>query len=269
MKSKVIMITAILVVICSIMSPYSVAINQTAQIPTQQSKKFPFKISHTMIKNPALPKQQPIIIHLTTKPEKYKSIVSSSSNTIQENNIHQLINNNENLNPRILKLGLTAYRWAKMHRHVQKTILTIVNFNMPSRKKRLWVIDLHTDKILAYTLVANGKDKNFSNQLDSDGTSLGIYLTGNTYIGKHGYSLRLHGLEKGINNNAYARAVVIHPAWYVSTAFAKKYGRLGRSWGCFALNKQIASKIIHIIKNGSVLFAYATLESHDPNLLKS
>ena len=116
-------------------------------------------------------------------------------------------------------------------------IVSIIDFSKPSTELRLFIIDLKNQKLLYHTLVAHGKNTGanmatkFSNNKGSNQSSLGLYRTGESYQGKHGYSLRLDGLETGFNDNARSRAVVIHSAWYVSENFIKKHGRLGRSWG--------------------------------------
>jgi hypothetical protein len=144
----------------------------------------------------------------------------------------------------------------------KKNIITIVDFSKPSTEKRFFVIDLQNKKLLYRCFVAHGKNsgenyaKNFSNQQSSLESCLGFFLTAETYNGKHGYSLRLDGLEKNINDNSRAREIVIHGADYVSQEFIDKYGRLGRSWGCPALPNEIAKAVIDIISNGSCLFIY-------------
>ena len=144
----------------------------------------------------------------------------------------------------------------------KKKLLTIVDFNLPSNKKRLWVIDLENGTVPYHTLVAHGKNtgglwaKEFSNEVDSHKSSLGFYLTGKTYYGKHGLSLRLQGLEKGFNDHAGPRAIVMHGADYVSQGFIRKYGRLGRSHGCPAIPTQLAPGLIKLIAGGSYLFVY-------------
>ena len=133
---------------------------------------------------------------------------------------------------------------------------------MSSKKQRLWVIDLKNNIILFQSLVAHGRNSGnefagkFSNNPQSYQSSLGFYATGETYYGKHGYSLRLDGLEKEINNNARKRAIVIHGADYVSENFIKQNGRLGRSLGCPSLPMNISKEIIDTIKNKSGLFVY-------------
>ncbi len=142
-------------------------------------------------------------------------------------------------------------------------IVTIIDFSKPSTEKRLFILDLKNQKILYHTYVAHGKNTGanmateFSNIRGSNQSSLGLYSTGESYQGKHGYSLRLDGLEKGFNDNARSRAVVIHSAWYVSEDFIRRHGRLGRSWGCPALPVENSKEIIDLIKGGSCLYIYA------------
>lgn len=144
----------------------------------------------------------------------------------------------------------------------KKNIITIIDFSKPSTEERFLVIDLENKKILYKCLVAHGKNtgenyaKEFSNKPGSLMSSLGFYLTGKTYSGENGYSMRLEGLEKGINDKAGEREIVIHGAAYVSKEFINKYGRLGRSWGCPALPKEVSKEIIDLISGGSCLFIY-------------
>ncbi len=145
---------------------------------------------------------------------------------------------------------------------VKKDILTIIDFSLSSNLKRLWVIDLTTNTILFHSLVAHGRNTgdeyatSFSNENSSFKSSLGFYATGEIYNGKHGMSLKLDGLEKGVNDNARTRGVVVHAADYVSTSFIKNNKRLGRSQGCPALPEELTKEIINIIKNKSCLFIY-------------
>ncbi|PSR57184.1 hypothetical protein AHMF7605_05585 [Adhaeribacter arboris] len=143
-----------------------------------------------------------------------------------------------------------------------KPILTIIDFSKSSRQKRLWVIDLHQKKLLFNTYVAHGKGtgdefaRSFSNEPNSFKSSLGFYLTAQTYQGKHGLSLKLNGLDQNFNTNALVRAVVIHGADYVSADFIKRYGRLGRSLGCPALPMKETQPIVNKIKNNTCLYIY-------------
>lgn len=144
-----------------------------------------------------------------------------------------------------------------------RPIITFIDFSKPSVEKRLYVIDMEKKKLLYNTYVSHGKNSGenyatqFSNQSGSNKSSLGFFLTTTTYQGKNGYSLRLSGLEQGINDKAEARAIVIHGASYSNPEIIKSNGRLGRSLGCPALPTKLSREIIDTIKNGSVLFIYA------------
>lgn len=146
--------------------------------------------------------------------------------------------------------------------------LTIIDFSIPSTNDRLWVIDMETLKISFQSLVAHGRNsgekmaEKFSNQHSSYMSSVGFYLTGETYQGNHGYSLRLDGLEKGFNDQARSRAIVIHGADYVDQKFISNTGRLGRSLGCPALPMETHEEIINMIKEQSPLFVYADLPEY-------
>src|SRR6187402_1120443 len=145
---------------------------------------------------------------------------------------------------------------------IKRDILTLVDFSLSSNAKRLWVIDLSANEILLQTLVAHGKNtgeefaNNFSNAPESFKSSLGFYSTGEIYNGKHGISLKLDGLEKGLNDFARKRAVVLHGADYVSESFIKNHKRLGRSQGCPAVPIEFATEIISLIKGQSCLYIY-------------
>lgn len=143
-----------------------------------------------------------------------------------------------------------------------KDIVTIIDFTKSANEKRLWTIDLKNKKALYHSLVAHGRNSGdvyaskFSNTPNSNQSSLGFYVTGKTYIGKHGISLKLHGVESGINDKAESRAVVMHGADYVSETFIKKVGRLGRSFGCPAVPMNIHKEIILKLSEGTCLFIY-------------
>jgi hypothetical protein len=146
---------------------------------------------------------------------------------------------------------------------VNDQVVTIVDFTKSSAQKRLFVIDLAHQQLLFNTYVAHGQNsgaeyaKKFSNAPSSFQSSLGFYETADTYNGKNGYSLHLIGLEKGINNNADNRAIVMHGAPYVSESYIKAKGFLGRSWGCPAVPEKLTRPIIDKIKNGTCLFVYS------------
>lgn len=169
----------------------------------------------------------------------------------------------ENLKPEIVQLALTAHENLEKKGLIQnKEYLTIIDYSMPSSEKRLWVLDLQNQKVLYYTYVAHGKNSGenystkFSDDPKSQESSIGVYITKNTYFGHNGNSLVLAGLDKGFNDRAEARGIVMHPAPYVDENILENYGRIGRSWGCPALNPQIAQPIINTIKNGSVMLVY-------------
>jgi hypothetical protein len=140
--------------------------------------------------------------------------------------------------------------------------LTVIDFSRPSTAKRLWVVDLGTRELLYEELVAHGRASGanyatqFSNVLDSNRSSLGLFRTAEAYVGSNGYSLRLDGLERGINDRARERAIVIHGAPYVSEAVAKAQGRIGRSLGCPALRPEVTRELIDTVKGGDLVFAY-------------
>lgn len=140
--------------------------------------------------------------------------------------------------------------------------LTVIDYSRPSSQERMWVIDLATRKLLYEELVAHGQGSGgvtanaFSNEPETHRTSLGLFKTDETYVGKNGYSLRLDGLDKGINDRARERAIVMHGAPYVSNAFVRANGRLGRSWGCPAIRNDIAKEMIDRVKGGGLVFAY-------------
>lgn len=155
-----------------------------------------------------------------------------------------------------------GYNILKAQGKIKKEILTLVDFSKSSNTKRLWIIDMKANKVLYNTLVAHGRNSGnefatqFSNSNSSNMSSLGFYTTGEIYIGKHGESMKLDGLEPGFNSNARSRAVVMHAADYVCESFAKQHQRIGRSLGCPALPNALNKEIIHLIKNKSCLFIY-------------
>lgn len=155
-----------------------------------------------------------------------------------------------------------AYDGYRQIKDRKKEILTLIDFTKPSNEERLLVLDMVEGKLLFHSLVAHGRNSGdlyatrFSNRPESHQSSLGLYLTEGTYIGKNGYSLRLNGLEKGINDNALARAIVIHGAAYADPSVCRGGRRLGRSWGCPALPPALNRPIIDTIKGGSVLYIY-------------
>lgn len=166
------------------------------------------------------------------------------------------------IDPKVLRLALDAASCARSRGIGKGDTLTVIDYSRPSTEPRMWVFDLRRKRLLFEELVAHGAGSGgrvptrFSNDPGSRASSLGLFLTGDTYKGRHGYSLRLHGLEPGINDLAYERNIVIHAAAYASEEFARRQGRLGLSWGCPALAPQVACRVIDHIKGGSLVFAY-------------
>lgn len=163
----------------------------------------------------------------------------------------------------VLKMALGAEQCAAKQGLVKRPdLLTVIDYSLPSSTPRLFVFNLATHKLLFRELCAHGKNsgddlaKFFSNSAGSLATSLGLFVTADTYVGHNGYSLRLKGLEEGINDMAWDRAIVLHGAAYVSREAIKVLGRLGRSWGCPAVPSEVADKIIDTIRGGSAIFAY-------------
>lgn len=194
------------------------------------------------------------IIHTTTTPNPSK--ISESEK------IYQLIVDDAPLVPSKEIFELAMHGWEKLEHKLENPVLTIIDFSLPSTEKRLWVIDMEKSEILINTVVSHGRNsgqlmaESFSNKPESYKSSLGFFKTAETYFGKHGYSLRIDGLEQGINDQARNRAIVIHGADYAKEEFAKATGRLGRSLGCPALPPDISKEAIDIIKEGSLMFVF-------------
>jgi hypothetical protein len=152
-----------------------------------------------------------------------------------------------------------------------KKLLSIIDYSKPSTEKRFFIIDVENRKLLYNTLVAHGKKSGymnatkFSNKYGSHKSCLGFFRTGNSYHGKRGYSLQLEGLEKGINDNARSRGIVIHGANYVNERLVNGNGVIGRSWGCPAVSKKLSKEIINLLKGGSLLYIYADDELYKEN----
>ena len=168
-----------------------------------------------------------------------------------------------NIEMELFEMALTAASCAVKSgaAHAPGT-LTVIDYSKPSSERRLWVFDLKSRELIYEELVAHGQSSGanmatqFSNENETHQTSLGLFKTATTYVGRNGYSLRLDGLDKGINDRARERAIVMHGAPYVSREFVKKTGRLGRSWGCPAIGADVARQMIDRVKGGGLIFAY-------------
>ena len=177
--------------------------------------------------------------------------------------VRSLLKQAPGLKAEVLRLALDASRCAAEKGLVKrKDLLTVIDYSLPSTQPRLFVFNLESRRLLFRELVAHGKNSGgnlttfFSNSSGSLATSLGLFVTGSTYFGSNGYSLRLQGLEEGFNDMARERAIVMHGAPYVSRAAISALGRLGRSWGCPAVRKEIAKKMIDTLRGGTPIFAY-------------
>jgi len=171
------------------------------------------------------------------------------------------------LRPRVLDLALEAYSEASAAGYVKRPVLTLIDYELPSYEPRLWVVDMTSGRVLFQEWVAHGMGKprgsgggmvkalSFSNDEGTLKSSLGLFVTAETYQGNHGYSLKLDGLERGINDKARDRLIVLHSAEYVSRDRARER-LIGRSWGCPAVRPKIARALIDAIQGGSALWIY-------------
>jgi hypothetical protein len=168
------------------------------------------------------------------------------------------------LSKEVFRKGMLGYLNLKQSGKLNsnKSVLSVIDFSLSSKKERMWVIDLNKNKVLYQTVVAHGRNSGgdyantFSNQPHSNMTSLGFYVTGESYIGKHGLSLRLDGMDRGFNDNARSRAIVMHGADYANPSVTATLGRLGRSLGCPAVPMSIHEQLIRVVQGGTVLFHY-------------
>ena len=140
--------------------------------------------------------------------------------------------------------------------------LAVIDFSLPSSQRRLWIFDLQGTRLLLKDFVAHGMKSGenlatrFSNVVGSHQSSLGLFRTAESYSGKHGYSLRMDGLEPGVNDRARERAIVIHPAAYVNPAWIATQGRIGRSQGCPAVRPEVARMVVDSLKGGQFMFSW-------------
>lgn len=203
-------------------------------------------------------------INETKAPEKTIAATTKSAMEMKIENVYGTLNvgNFSMPNKQSFYKALQGFYKLKEKGLVKKDILTLVDFSMSSNTKRLWVIDLATNTVLYNSLVAHGRNTGdefattFSNRSESNMSSLGFYATGEIYNGKHGRSLKLDGLQPGLNDHARARGVVMHAADYVSESFIAAHRRLGRSQGCPALPNEMTADIINAIQGKSCLFIY-------------
>lgn len=175
------------------------------------------------------------------------------------------------LDRKVLAKAVSAMECATNHGMSRAQRLAVIDFSRPSSVPRLWIFDLERRKLLHEELVAHGQNSgedqatSFSNIVGSNQSSLGLFRTSESYIGRHGYSLRMDGLEPGVNDNARDRAIVIHAADYVDPSWIDRQGRIGRSQGCPAVRPQVAQKVVDSLKDGQFMFSYYP----DPDWLAS
>ena len=200
-----------------------------------------------------------------------EKIINSSDEIISDFDYHQLLLTSiytdcelkDKLDFDVFKIAMDGFNKIDAP---NKKLLSIIDYSKPSTEKRLFIIDIENHKLLYNTLVAHGKKSGyvnatkFSNKYGSHKSCLGFFRTGYSYYGKRGYSLQLEGLERGINDNAKLRGIVIHGAKYVDERLANGNGVIGRSWGCPAVSKKLSKEIINLLKGGSLLYIYANDE---------
>lgn len=245
MKKKIIIIVSILAALALSAGIYLSQLKQTTP--------------ETIIQQNNTPRVKPQLAIIKKIPHE---AVSISSNKWVENEIKIIHAKANNLDTKALRVSLTAYLKAKQKGIINEPMITIVDYSKPSDQRRLWVIDLRTNKILFNTWVAHGKNSgaaqstSFSNNPRSLKSSMGVFVTDSTYSGHNGYSLRVKGLEPHINDNAYSRSIVFHGAAYAHASVAKARGMLGRSWGCFAVGRDTIKPLIDTIKRNTLVVAY-------------
>ncbi|MCB0514677.1 MAG: murein L,D-transpeptidase catalytic domain family protein [Chitinophagales bacterium] len=208
-----------------------------------------------------------------TKPQASQTKIANNNTGLFETYIKRSYDNlqlgQKKLHYEAYKNGLIGYyNLLSQNKVAAPKYLSIADFEQASTEKRLYIIDVQKNTLVKQTWVAHGKNsgnnfaQNFSNTAESYQSSLGFYLTAETYSGKHGYSLRFDGIEQNINDRARERAIVMHGADYVSKSFIQQQGRLGRSFGCPAVSEEESAEIINLIKDGSVFYIYKNDKSY-------
>lgn len=204
-----------------------------------------------------------LFLFLTSPVPSHSHTIPDFSDRQQLSSLLQLSSTSSDIDPRALDLALRGYFNLKRQGLIRREgILTLIDFDKPSDSDRLYVINVENGSVIQSSLVAHGKGSGeimatrFSNIPGSNESSLGFYLTDTTYLGRHGYSLVLKGLDPGINDNAEMRSIVIHGAEYVSREYIRRFGHLGRSQGCPAISFENCQQVIDLIKDGTCLFIY-------------
>ena len=229
-------------------------------------------VSFSFVTRPAAPENPEIkktIVLKETKSSADASHDHTAAATTASNSLYNALDlNNKGLSFNALEVAVKGYLHLKEQGALKNTgLLSIADFSQSSRKKRFYLIDMENNKLLVNTYVSHGKNSgldmatNFSNTIGSEKSSLGFYVTKGTYSGKNGFSLKMAGLDKGFNDNAESRAIVVHGADYVN-ANRVNSGYMGRSQGCPALPRADFIKVIDLIKEGSVFFIYSPTEDY-------
>ena len=200
-----------------------------------------------------------------TKPAASKPLPAACKISVNKSYLYDSLHlNNSGLSRQAFSYALKGYNYLlSLGKIKNDETVSIIDFSLPSYAKRLFVVDVKKGIVLFNTYVSHGRNSGkevagkFSNEPESFESSLGFYITSDTYNGKHGYSLRLEGEEAGINDNAFSRGIVMHSAPYVNERLIQKQGYIGRSEGCPAVPEKLYKPIIEKIKNGSCLFMYS------------
>lgn len=212
------------------------------------------------INNSTIPVQPIPVTGVTTSPV----ISKSKTLTVQAQALYDTLKlKRAGLSKKAFEFAWRGYQYMLSKRMLRNTdVLSICDFSQSSRRKRLYIIDVESMKLLINTHVAHGRNsgseyaKSFSNSIESHKSSLGFYITKKTYWGGHGFSLEIEGLERGINDKANERKIVVHGSDYVGDQFLRSNPFSGRSFGCPAIPSKVTAKVINTIKNGSCLFIY-------------
>lgn len=186
----------------------------------------------------------------------------ASENPAVQQLVHALSGEAPALQPKVLHKAVSAMKCAVNNGMDPSERLAVIDFSLPSSERRLWIFDLRQKQLLLEDFVAHGQNSGdnyatrFSNILGSFQSSLGLFRTQESYFGRHGYSLRMDGLEPGVNDRARDRAIVIHAADYVDPSWIERQGRIGRSQGCPAVRPEIAEMVVDSLKDGQFMFSY-------------
>ncbi len=208
----------------------------------------------------------------STTPKRLVTLNSEEFSHFSNNFYRQLKFTTDTLDPEVLRTALKGYMYLKATDQLpNKRYLTIIDFTQFCNQKRMWVLDLEEKTVKYNEMVAHGRRSGdeyamyFSNQHRSNKSSLGFYLTGGTYYGRNGLSLKLNGIEKQFNSNAYARGIVIHGANYVGDNYIRYNKRIGRSFGCPAVSQSINKELVNTLKDGTCLFIYHNWKYYNEN----